>query len=183
MSVTQLTGKNIKDASVDLTHDVFGVLPPANGGFLGHFFHVREEQASGTDGGSATSGSWQTRVLNTIVTNVGSNVTSLSSNRFTLAAGTYILTGYAPANKTGNHQARIQNITDSTTVGLGQNANATSASNGITLAVVHCYLTIASSKAFELQHRVASSHSTDGLGQSGGWGTEVYGTVIGWRIA
>ncbi len=32
MAVTQLTGLNIKDASVSLTADVTGILPIANGG-------------------------------------------------------------------------------------------------------------------------------------------------------
>jgi hypothetical protein len=79
---------------------------------------VEEQQSSGTSGGTSATGSFGTRVLNTLVRNNGS-IATLSSNQVTLGAGTYYFTWSAPAFLTNQHQTRLQNITDGTTVGTG----------------------------------------------------------------
>lgn len=65
-------------------------------GLANPILHVREEQAAGTNGGSFNNGSWQQRVLNTVVTNEITGA-SLSSNQFVLPAGVYRIKARAPA--------------------------------------------------------------------------------------
>lgn len=149
----------------------------ASGG-SGDLIIIRDEKTSGTDGGSSTSGSWQTRDLNTEVSDSGGHAT-LASNQVTLAAGTYEISAFAPAFYSGTHQARWQNITDATTEILGQNAQCVANTNATTTpAIVQGQFTIASSKTFELQHRVNASRASNGYGVSHGWGTEIYSVVV-----
>ena len=143
----------------------------------------REEQAAGTYGGTATSGSFATRVLNTTVVN---NITgcSLASSQVTLAAGTYFVTGVTPAfGGTQATQCRIYNITDSAAIGYGINNPNGNAQSG-TLSVVDYYFTLASSKTIALQMRVGTTVSTDGLGGRTNWGNvEVYSQLTITKVA
>lgn len=145
---------------------------------------LEDQKTSGTDGGSATTGSWQTRTLNTAVRNLGSLAT-LSSNQFTLPAGTYHVFALAPARRVDRHQARLQNITDAVTVAVGTgdySGNAVSPPN--TASVISAVFTIAASKTFELQHNVESTKTTDGYGIGVGRGvTEVYSRVEITKVA
>ena len=143
---------------------------------LDNYVHIEEQQTSGTDGGTFTSGAWQTRVLNTEVADPG-GLATLASNQITLAAGTYRVHIACPAYKVGVHQARLQNISDGTTLLLGGNAAAGAADNGYTHAMIQGVFTIASSKVLEVQHRGTTTASTTGFGLATSWGTEVYTTV------
>ena len=143
--------------------------------FIGNgYVHVREEQTSGTGGGTFTSGAWRTRVLNTESTNTISGA-SLSSNQVTLPAGTYQVYAHAPYGK-GNgtsvakHQLRLRDTTGSTTL-------ITGASHETPLdAMTHHALligrfTIGTSSAIELQHY---TNTTGVFGKAGSITTEVY---------
>lgn len=139
--------------------------------------HLQDQKSSGTDGGTATSGSWQTRTLNTEVTDsIGS---TLSSNQFTLPAGTYHIRASAPAFSCSQHQIRLQNITDTATTltGTSECTNA-GAGDGVSRSEIDAVFTIAGTKTFELQHRVASTKATNGYGIGTGWGTEVYANIL-----
>lgn len=144
-----------------------------------NYVHLRDEKSSGTAGGGFTNGAWRTRTLNTETTDTG-NVCTLSSNQFTLTAGTYHIHAKAPGFYVGQHRARLQNITDGTTVIEGGNqyndytANAPVATD----ATLTGRFTIASSKAFELQHRCGVTAATNGFGYPCSFGTnEVYAEV------
>ena len=142
------------------------------------FLHLQDQKTSGTNGGTFTSGAWQTRTLNTEVADtIGS---TLSSNQFTLPAGTYYFEAICPTLNTNSSQARLQNITDATTVLLGIN-NVTGATAG-GVAFVNGLFTIAGTKTFELQHRCSLTRATDGFGYASGWDTEVYAEVRIWKV-
>lgn len=137
---------------------------------------LREEQTSGTSGGTFTSGAWQTRVLNTEVSDTGSLAT-LGSNQITLAAGTYRAFIKAPGNAVTYHQARLQNVTDAATLLLGTTETANSASPHVTSSVITGIFTIAAGKALEVQHYCTGTKATNGFGVAGSFNTEVYTTV------
>ena len=159
---------------------------PVVGGAAGEnrqVVHVREEQTTGTAGGGATSGSWETRVLNTEVTDTGADAT-LSSNQITLTTGTYEVYVRAPAHRVDGHKIRFQNVTDASTVIEGANSQADS---GLTtnhnFAFLHTRFTIASNKAFEVQHRGETTRATDGYGLAASLGSqEVYTEVWLFKI-
>ena len=146
--------------------------------------HLQEQQSSGTNGGNFTSGTWRTRVLNTEVADVGGHC-SLSSNQFTLDAGTYVIKATAPAFLVNQHQLKLYNISDSADVLLGVNEYAYGNATYGNAVAAHLdgVFTIASSKTFELQHRCATTRNTDGFGIPTSWGTEVYADVLLLKIS
>jgi hypothetical protein len=142
----------------------------------------RDEKAQNTAGGTFTSGAWRTRDLNTTQFN---NITSasLSSNQITLPSGTYLIDGFAPAAIINKHQTRLQNITDSTTTLIGQNAFNEPASFVETYSRLSGIITIAATKTFELQHRSSATTATEGLGVANNLTTEVYSSITITKVA
>ncbi|QKF94437.1 hypothetical protein QKU48_gp0979 [Fadolivirus algeromassiliense] len=136
---------------------------------------LRDEKTTGTGGGGFTSGSWQTRTLNTTAYDGGSDVT-LSSNQFTCAAGTYRIKASAIGAGCGIHQVRLYNVTGSSVVSYGLVVKP-SHSDG-TPSEVECIITPGSSTTYRLEHRCTSTNNTDGMGTAAGWGTEVYANVL-----
>jgi len=124
---------------------------------------IADVKASNADGGSFTSGAWRTRDLNTEISDVDS-IVSISSNQFTLAAGSYFIIFSAQAHNPNSHQTRLYNATTSANVQFGQamyggaSTSVTTASRGV------ARVTISGSTVFEIQHRCASTKSTFGLG-------------------
>jgi len=146
--------------------------------------HVREEQASGVNGGTSTSGSFQTRVLNTVKTNEITGA-SLAANVITLPAGTYWVEAGCVARRAQNQKSRLRNTTDATTavVGLNTNVNTDDTSENTMIAPCSGRFTIAGAKAFELQHQVELGLATIGLGAAAAFGeVEVYSDVKIWKV-
>ena len=127
---------------------------------------LRDIKADATSGGTFTSGAWQTRTLNTEDDPGG--IVTLSANQFTLQAGTYRIRAEAPVNRVDQHQAKIINITDLTTVNVSPRMGAPSGGgegNNVAIVITDEF-TIASAKVFELQHRCGTTRATDGFGQA-----------------
>lgn len=126
-------------------------------------FHIVDAKAYNVSGGSSIQDAWQTRILNTVISNSISGA-SLSSNRFTLPAGTYLIQAEAPCYKGDQHQIRLYNYTDSAQVGLG---TIEYGQNGLTVenkSILWLIFTITGSKAFEIQHIIEDAYSSHGLG-------------------
>ncbi len=144
--------------------------------------HIQHKLNSGTNGGTFTSGSWQTRPLNTVITNDVTGA-SLSSNQITLPAGTYYLDSHAKGFKVNNHQARWRNVSDgSTTLQASTEQCKDSADSAGTRSWCRGKFTIASQKTFELQHRCDTTNSGNGMGNPSGWGDEIFAEVILFKI-
>jgi len=147
------------------------------------YANFREEQASGTNAGTFTSGSYVTRVLNTVVTNTISGA-SLSSNQFTLPAGTYNIRASAPAIRCDRNKAKLRNITDSTDEIVGASSFSSTGTDSKVDSWVIGQFTITASKAFEIQHRCTTTQATTGLGAATTYGDiEVYAEVWLEKIA
>jgi hypothetical protein len=146
------------------------------------YLQYRDEKTQNTAGGTFTSGAWRTRTLNTEVSDVGA-LGSLSSNQITLTAGTYVIRATAPAWTVNRHQARLQNVTDATTVLIGTAAFSSSSGTGaMTESTISGVFTIGASKALELQHQCQTTEATDGFGVGANFTTEVYTVVELWKI-
>ena len=150
------------------------------------FMHVRDEKASGTDGGTFTSGSYLTRTLNTVKSNSISGA-SLSANQIILPAGTYYFEIHAPAFYVNLHKAKLYNVTDSADAIIGLIAQCGSSSGSAAVAshaVVMGRVTIAGTKTFEVRHRSSISKSINGFGMATNFGDiEVYTDVKIWKIS
>ena len=147
-----------------------GALPAISGaaltglsaGAFSSFAIIGDQKGTNTAGGSSTSGAFYTRDLNTEFAD-DDNIVSISSNQFTLQAGTYLIKASAPAYKAARHQILIWNATDSTgSVGTSEYCGSSESVQSRSFAVAR--FTIGAAKAFEIRHRVGSSLATYGLG-------------------
>lgn len=154
-----------------------GIIPAANLTYVNvqyPYVKVSETESSGTAGGTATSGSWITRVLNT-TDNDTQSISSLSSNQITLPAGTYLTRVSAPFySSVEGAQLRLQNITASTTLIIGQSIQIANASGFGGTAFLVGLFTLSTSSALAVQYQVGSTINTNGLGIACSFGTEVY---------
>lgn len=115
-------------------------------------------------GGTFTSGSWQTRTLNTEVDPDSIVTLDTSTNQFTLTAGSYRIDWSCPAYRVNHNQSKLKNITDTLNYyGSSEVAYDSSAANQ-SVSIGSAVLTITGSKVFELQHQCSSSRDNTGFG-------------------
>lgn len=140
-----------------------------------------ETQASGTNGGTSTSGSFLKRTLNTTVKNDISGC-SIASSVITLPAGTFYVSARSPINQGGYQQARIRNTTDGTDLALsGSGYSPPSTSINVDLTI-QGFFVLAASKTIELQYRVGTGISS-GLGLAVAFGDEVFSSITIMKVA
>lgn len=151
--------------------------------FGAQLFHVQDQKASGTASGNFTSGSWQTRVLNTTLTNEIASA-SLAANQISLPAGTYFIQASAPGTLCTLMKLKLYNVSDGSDILIGQSVAVNNAVPVTTeLANVSGRFTLAGTKTLELRHRCSQTRNTDGLGQACSFGVvEVYAEVMIWKV-
>lgn len=149
------------------------------------YIYLQDQKASGTAGGTFTSGGNRTRTLNQEVTDTGGHCT-LASNQFTLAAGTYEILAFAPAYGVDSHQAKLVNTTAGANLILGTTmfaqATVPTANFGMNHSVVAGKFTVAASQALEIQHTCTATLATNGFGPPASFGTEIYTQVNLWKV-
>lgn len=141
--------------------------------------NIWDQKSTGTNGGTFTSGSWQTRQLNQL--NGDTVNVSLAANQFTLQPGTYQVQALAPAFRVQNNQIRLRNITDGTTAKFGTSTFSRDANQASqTLALLEARLVLTSAKTFEIQHFCNTTQNNDGFGIAAGiaGNVEVYTEVL-----
>ncbi len=153
------------------------------GGLYESYVHLCEEQTQNTNGGTFTSGAWRTRTLNTETD--PDEICTLSSNQFTLDAGTYIIRATAPAYRVGMHQTRLYNTTGSTTLLTGTSEKIVTgySSPHQTRSVLSGRFTVTASQVLELQHYCTTTFASQGFGWPANITTEVYTEVEIWKEA
>lgn len=148
--------------------------PPALG-----YGVARDEKSSGTNGGTFTTGAWQTRDLGPTVLPNKYFITTTTPARFLLNfPGRWLIWGSAPGYKVNDHQTRIYNVTDAAVEFLGtveRSYSAQEASNrshfcGIVSPTV-------GPTYYEVQHRGGATRLNDGFGGAANLGVEVYSIV------
>ena len=138
------------------------------------YAYYEEQQASGTNAGTMTSGTWHVRALNTEVADPDS-IGALSSNKVTLAAGTYFARWAAPAREVDRHQTRLYNDTDSSQIAMGatyQTHYSGDASTGTSTGATR--FTISGTKDIALQHKCNYTTANYGQGLHNEFGINVY---------
>ena len=185
LATNSVDSAELIDGAVDNSHidamaasKLTGALPAIDGssltGMSGGLYAsvaiIADHKAFNTMGGTFTSGAWRTRDLNTEVSDAD-GIVSINSNQFTLGAGTYTIQFFAPARNCYSHTARLYNTTDSIAYySISNYYEASDSSQVYGEAIV----TIAGSKTFEIQHRCATTKSSDGFGR----GNEVEGSSV-----
>ena len=164
---------------------VGGWAEPAGGSGTSYdYILIQDQKSAGTQGGTFTQDAWQTRTLNTEVVDNG-NHASISSNQITLAAGSYFANIICPAQEVRHNQARLYNISDSSTVASGTAsylAPATTYASGYSF--IKTFFTIAAQKILEVQHRCSVTVADNGFGTCSDLGeTQIYTSVEMWKVA
>ena len=120
--------------------------------------------AHNVGGGDLTSGAFRTRPLNTEVD--PDSIVTLSSNQFTLVAGTYTIDWTCDAYKVDHHVSQVYDITNSATLILGNSSYSasTDAIGGVSYG--HHIFTITSTTTYELQHRCSTTKTSNGMGNT-----------------
>jgi hypothetical protein len=126
---------------------------------------IADVKAYNVNGGTFTQDAWRTRDLNTELDDP-SNIVTISSNQFTLQAGSYLVEWSAPCYRVAQATTRLQNITDSTTDAEGMTVYADNAASYFAVSSGAGIITIPSAKAFEIQHYGLTSKATNGFGLS-----------------
>ena len=182
VSLAKLTATGTKSSSTFLRGD--NTFASAQGAYESQLLHVRDEKSANTAGGAFTSGSWQTRTLNTVMTNEISGA-SLSSNQVTLPSGTYYVHAGARGYTVNVNKLKWYNTSDSSDVLIGDQARSDSSANANAFVSVMGRFTISAQKTFELQHRCETTRSdANGYGPAANFGVvEVFANVQLWKVA
>lgn len=151
---------------------------------------MRDEKTSGTAGG-ASSTSYASRILNTLVDPSGLVVNSSSftgvggtNTTFVLNAGTYRMNAVSPTYAAGtsvlnDQKAKLYNVTDSVDVLIGTSERNTPAVNVAytNTSKVQGVFTLTKQTTLALQQRTSTAQAT-GLGNPNAFGdVEVYAIV------
>ncbi len=159
-TTTSSTFSNIVDAS---TGSFVETLTISGANVIGspQFIHIQERVTASGLSGSFTENGWRTRVLNLIVDD-GTGAVTLNSNQISLPAGTYEVEIKCPSFNVSRNVARLQNITDASTLLVGEGG---SFSSGITdVAFINGRFSITGTKTIEIQHWCQATRSNDGFG-------------------
>lgn len=145
---------------------------------------LEDQKSTGTSGGTFTSGADRTRDLNTEVRDSNSYCT-LSSNQFTLVAGTWYIEADAPAYGTDGHQLILRDVTGGADLKRGTSERARYDGGAVpaqTRSFLSHVFTNGSSNAYEIRHRCGTTSSSVGFGQALNAGAELYTRVRLWKI-
>ena len=133
------------------------------GGLFSSYAIICDQKTAGTDAGTFSSGTWVTRDLNTELADPD-GIVSISNNKFTLQAGTYLVIASAPAFRVNRHMIRLMNETDGTAVEYGTSKHSDNGDQTGNTSTLKARFTIAGAKEFEISHRCQSTENTNGLG-------------------
>lgn len=143
---------------------------------------ITDSKASGTAAGGFTSGAWRTRDL-TVIEDDPDSIVTLSSNQFTLGAGTYLIQWSAPAYRVDHHQTRLWDVTGSTDLGKGTSEYMNSSVTVMTRSFGFDIVTLTASNTFEIQHRCATTQASDGFGRAASLAAEKYTMVTIFKLS
>ncbi len=150
--------------------------------FSSELIHIQDQKSDGTQGGTLTTGSWQTRVLNTVLTNEITGA-SLATNQITLPAGTYYTESEGLTYGTqGGVRHKLYDTTGTADLLLSLSGNQESNHNEI--GEVRGRFTLSTGSVIEFQARNGTTVATNGLGSHDSLtvGVEIYADVKIWKV-
>jgi len=145
-------------------------------GLFSSYAIIADQKAQSTDGGTATSGAWRTRDLQTEIADPD-GIVSISSDQFTLGAGSYLITWSAPAMSVDRHQTRLYDVTGAAAIEVGTGEYAYPTGNVSTRSFGSARITPGSSNVYRIEHQVQTTNATSGWGLNINYTTEQYTTV------
>ena len=147
-----------------------------NNGFESYAI-IADQKTNGTDGGTFTSGAWRTRDLNTELADPDGIVT-ISSNQFTLQAGSYLIKWRCPVYRVALHRSALYDITNTAFIEYSINAYADGSGNVGNESSGSARVVITAATTYEIQHRCSATSTTLGMGVQNSFGdVETYAVV------
>jgi hypothetical protein len=139
--------------------------------------YLKDVKPNGTNGGTFTAGSWQTRDLNTIEGD--SEIVTLNANQFSLGKGKYTFRAELPTqgfnnNGVGLHKGKLFNITKNQDEIIGSNSRNNASGNTYLAndSVIEGSIVLTSTETFELRHRCTITASGNGFGAAVSFGVD-----------
>ena len=151
----------------------------AGGGKFASYAIIADQKSNSTKGGVFTYGDWRTRDLNTELTDAD-GIVSISSNQFTLQAGSYLIEAQAPAYAINRHMAKLYQTSGTPAdVAFGTSEFVSYSYLGYTVSEVKARVTISSATTYEIRHRCQSNYTGDnGFGYASEFGNVETYTVV-----
>lgn len=144
---------------------------------------ILDQKGATTDaGGSDHTAGLVARELNT--KHDPDSIATLSSNQFTLGAGTYLISWSCPAIKSDRHSTVLRDVTGSANLISGSSEYVLSSGNLISTRSMGSYIhTISANNTYEIRQQVHVSTSTYGLGiQSQNGVNSIYTIVVIYKL-
>ena len=124
---------------------------------------LEDQKSSGTTGGTNTEDTWATRDLNTEVADPD-GIVSISSNDFTLQAGSYLIKWTSPFYRVGEIKTRLLDVTNSAARGAGSSAYTNTSGNDQVESTGSARVTPSGATAYRIQYYNSDVKSSNGLG-------------------
>lgn len=126
------------------------------GGLFESYACIADKVAASVAMQTITSGAWRTRNINTEITDPD-GIVSISSDQFTLAAGSYILRVSMEVTKGTGHSTRIYDITNTAVVEYGGAGYMDTGNNEESWAPVIARVTPSGATVYEVQQIVTAT--------------------------
>ena len=124
---------------------------------------IADQKTSGTAGGAFVNNAWRTRDLNTELIDPD-GIVSISSNQFTLQAGTYLIKWGAPAYRVNVHRSALYDITNSAFVEYSESAYSNTTGNVYFVARGSTRVVITGATTYEIQHQCGTTNTAGDTG-------------------
>ena len=138
-----------------------------SGGLFSGYAIFAEQKSAGTAGGTATSGAWTQRDLNTTLANTDTTNIALGTNTFILQPGNYWVELGCTYYSCQEARTRLVDVTAGATVGVSNTQHASSSSAWTQISV---RVTPSVATTYRADYRVQLTKATDGLGDVQSWG-------------
>tara|TARA_R100001129_G_scaffold63901_1_gene43693 strand:+ start:123 stop:716 length:594 start_codon:yes stop_codon:yes gene_type:complete len=182
-TITGVIVGGLPDGIVDTDMLAANAVTPAKasgiGGKFASYAIIADQKANDVDGGTFTTGAWRTRDLNTELADPD-GIVSISSNQFTLQAGSYLIEAQAPCFQGNRHMIKLYQTSGTPAdIAFGTGEYANSSYSGNTSSFLKVRVTISSATTYEIRHRNAATRTTLGFGLGSDFdnNTELY-TVV-----
>ena len=166
-SNTLVLPPNNGSANQVLKTDGNGVLTWVNqtGGLFISYAVLTDQKANNTGGGTNVINSWTTRDLNTEVTDPDS-IVSISSNKFELGTGNYLIKWASVAYRTAHYTTRIYDVTNSAVVATGMSVYAHNTNYGHVTGTGSSRLTVSGNTEYRQEYYSQVAQNANGLGKN-----------------
>ena len=154
-----------------------GTAVVAAGGLFASWAFIVDQKANATDSGTFTQGAWRTRDLNTEIADAD-GIVSISSNQFTLAAGSYLVQWSAPAYQVNNHQTRLYDVTGGAVIHYGTVAFPHDQYSSTQRSFGAARITPSGSNVYSIEHRCGNTISNEGFGAKASFGNVLHNTEV-----